>query len=245
MKYTGVGNFLQYNGPSTIKEIAWGCRGVNPDLVKQIVLSDVKTGGLREYKVGREKLYGLVTKENLGKKDKLYGTILADPPWNYRDQTCRGGARKHYRTMTLEDIVNLPVKQRVLPDAQLFLWVTVPMTLDGAFLDVIPAWGFRPITMIPWLKVKGVNKERKIQIGTGRWFRGTWELCIFAVRGKPTIPESLRKPNVYMDERVRRHSRKPADFRKWISDISPEPRLELFAETSDEGWDSWGKKRRP
>lgn len=40
---------------------------------------------------------------------KKYGVIYADPPWRYGDRNCNGACEKHYNTMTLQEIKNLPV----------------------------------------------------------------------------------------------------------------------------------------
>ena len=47
--------------------------------------------------------------------DKKYQIIYADPPFSYhieRDKAVlQGSTKNHYKTMTLEDICNLPVQQ--------------------------------------------------------------------------------------------------------------------------------------
>ncbi len=57
-----------------------------------------------------------------------YGTILIDPPWPYGQKltgaNVRGGAEKHYETMTLEEISALPVRQLAARDAIVWLWTT-------------------------------------------------------------------------------------------------------------------------
>lgn len=47
--------------------------------------------------------------------DKTYSVIYADPPWSYRQHgtgpKSRGNAEQHYRTMDVDSICALPVRQ--------------------------------------------------------------------------------------------------------------------------------------
>ena len=52
---------------------------------------------------------------------KKYDTIYADPPWKYQDRNCGGGAEKHYSTMEIKDICNLPVRQISSDNCILFI----------------------------------------------------------------------------------------------------------------------------
>jgi len=83
--------------------------------------------------------------------DRKYNIIYADPPWQYNDKGCNGNAEKHYSTMKLADICELPVKDLAAEDCVLFLWATYPM-LENA-LKVIKSWGFRYKTLgFQWVK---------------------------------------------------------------------------------------------
>lgn len=75
---------------------------------------------------------------------KKYQIIYADPPWKYGDKQnskLRGGAIKHYETMSTKDICALPIKGIIEDNAVLFLWTTSPFLPDS--LDVIKSWGFK------------------------------------------------------------------------------------------------------
>ena len=71
---------------------------------------------------------------------RQFGTIYADPPWRFNNAACRGAARKHYPTMSLDDICALPVQSIAAPNAHLHLWVPSALIADG--LHVIESWGF-------------------------------------------------------------------------------------------------------
>ena len=40
-----------------------------------------------------------------------YQIIYADPPWQYRNAKGTGVAENHYKTMSVEEICSLPVKE--------------------------------------------------------------------------------------------------------------------------------------
>lgn len=89
-----------------------------------------------------------------------FKSILADPPWNYSDSMCRGGVGRHYPTMHLDDIMNLPVKDISDPDGcHLYLWSTWPMIRDGNPQQVMEAWGFRWVSEIVWVKLHGTARR--------------------------------------------------------------------------------------
>lgn len=86
--------------------------------------------------------------------------VLADPPWRFRDRGSRIApdqrrkrlGRKGYRTLTSEQIADLPVRDVVARDALLFLWSTSAHLLDGSSPTVARAWGFEPKATIVWVK---------------------------------------------------------------------------------------------
>lgn len=83
-----------------------------------------------------------------------FGTIVADPAWRFRDRAVRGAAEKHYPTMDWREIAQLPVNQIATPNAHLYCWTTDTHLLDGSALKVVDVWGFRPIQLICWRKIK-------------------------------------------------------------------------------------------
>ena len=40
---------------------------------------------------------------------KKYSIIYADPPWGYQNKATRAAADKHYGTMSIEDLKNMPI----------------------------------------------------------------------------------------------------------------------------------------
>ena len=87
---------------------------------------------------------------------KKFSVILADPPWTWISYSDKGKGKspeKHYNTMTLDDLKNLPVKDVTDDVAGLYLWVPDCNLLHG--LAVMDSWGFeyKSIVFI-WYKTK-------------------------------------------------------------------------------------------
>src|SRR5579864_9233512 len=173
--------------------------------------------------------------------DRRFGTILADPPWQFTNKTGEV-APEHkrlarYRTLTLEEIKQLPVAQVAAAKAHLYLWCPNAMLPEG--LAVMQAWGFTYKSNVVWHKVRkdGGSDGR----GVGFYFRNVTELILFGVRGKNarTLAPGRRQVNM-IETRKREHSRKPDETYDIIEACSPAPYLELFARYPRMGWSAWG-----
>ena len=162
--------------------------------------------------------------------ENKYRIIYADPPWSYGDKQNidgLGGAEKHYPTMPLEDICNLPVP--ALDNAVLFLWVTSPF-LEDCF-KVINAWGFKYKSSFVWDKVKH---------NMGHYNSVRHEFLLVCTKGSCTPDVQKLYDSVVSIERTD-HSRKPKEFRDIIDTLYPTGnRLEMFAREAPDGWDVWG-----
>lgn len=182
---------------------------------------------------------------------KKYQIIYADPPWpysanrpfgstkehrpnSYDNHRSSPSAKKRYGSMSLEDIEALKVPSA--DNAHLYLWTT--NSFIGEALGVAKAWGFKPKTVLTWVKVKpDGNPSMKM----GYYFRGATEHIVFAVKGKLRI-KKRNIPTAFLLPREMKHSKKPDFFRKLIEENSDGPRLELFARQKVEGWDAWGNE---
>src|SRR5438874_3059880 len=86
--------------------------------------------------------------------NRTYATVLADPPWRFQNRTGKMAPEhrrlSRYGTMSLTDIMELPVAQIVQPRAHLYLWVPNALILEG--LEVMRRWGFTYKTNIVWYK---------------------------------------------------------------------------------------------
>ena len=175
--------------------------------------------------------------------DNCYGTILADPPWQFQNRTGKVAPEhkrlNRYGTMGLEEICDLPVEAIADNPAHLYLWVPNALLPEG--LKVMDAWGFRYVSNIIWEKVRkdGGPDGR----GVGFYFRNVTEVLLFGVRGKNarTLQPGRRQVNIIRSQK-REHSRKPDEQYKIIEDCSWGPRIELFSRGTREGWTVWGNQ---
>jgi len=168
--------------------------------------------------------------------NKKFNIIYADPPWHYWD----GGNKNqslHYQTMSLTEIMALPVSKIADNNSILFLWVTYPILQDA--FRVIEAWGFKYSTAgFVWVK-RNKNSDSYF-FGNGSWTRANSELCLIATRGSVTRIDATISQII--DDRIAEHSEKPKKVRNLITSLVGEmPRIELFSRNADDdGWHNWG-----
>lgn len=176
-------------------------------------------------------------------RGRLFGTVLADPPWRFTNRTGKVAPEhrrlSRYDTMNLGEICALPVAELLAPVAHCYLWVPNALLPEG--LTVLRAWGFEYKSNIIWHKIRkdGGSDGR----GVGFYFRNVTEIILFGVRGKNarTLPPGRRQVNL-LSTRKREHSRKPDEIFPIIEACSPGPRIELFARGTRPGWTVWGNQ---
>ena len=178
-----------------------------------------------------------------------YKIIYADPPWRFEVRDRKTGLEKspdaHYETMTLGDLqlIQAPSASSSL----LAMWVYDPMLPEA--LELAAAWGFKFTTVLfRWIKTTNgqlrlFDPTPKPHFGMGYHTRGgaCEEVWLFK-RGKglPVLNHGIRKE---FFAPKREHSRKPDEVPGWLTDLYGDvPRLEMFARTEREGWDSWGNE---
>src|SRR5213593_2618427 len=160
---------------------------------------------------------------------RSYGTILADPPWQFTNRTGKMAPEhqrlSRYTTLTLQAIKDIPVSVVAAEQSHLYLWVPNALLREG--LEVMEAWGFHYKTNLIWHKIRkdGGPDGR----GVGFYFRNVTEQVLFGVKGSMrTLAPGRRQVNV-LATRKREHSRKPDEIYDLVESCSPAPRLELFA----------------
>ena len=199
----------------------------------------VKTGKttisqvVRRY--NRKKKMVKIVQENLvlGKQDKVYSIIYADPPWKYEYSFSESRAiENQYPTMELEDIMSLPVRDLVAEHSIIFLWC--PPAFNEKAFQVLRAWGFEYRTQMVWVKPS---------IGPGQWVRQQHELLLIGVKGNIPTPEGTDRPSSVIEAPRRKHSEKPQIVYDLIEKMYPTlERIELFARQKREKWDAWGNQ---
>lgn len=173
-----------------------------------------------------------------------YNIIYSDPPWAYRNtrkvklggSTAGRGVVNHYDVMSLKEIKELPVQDISHENCFLFLWATFPNLPEA--LEVINAWGFTYKTVgFNWWKMN--TKSNTPFVGTGSYSRSNGEICLLATKGKPKVL-SHSVSQVIIAKREQ-HSKKPDIIRDKIVELCGDiPRVELFARTCYDGWDTIG-----
>jgi N6-adenosine-specific RNA methylase IME4 len=174
---------------------------------------------------------------------RRFRTILADPPWQFTNRTGKVAPEhrrlSRYETLSMQEIVTLPVDKITESTAHLYLWVPNALLPEG--MMVLEAWGFSYKTNLIWHKVRkdGGSDGR----GVGFYFRNVTEIILFGVKGKNarTLAPGRRQVNL-LATRKREHSRKPDEQYEIIEACSPGPRLELFGRGTREGWETWGNQ---
>lgn len=195
---------------------------------------------------------------------RQYPCVYADPAWRRKAGIGDRAYENHFPTMSWDQILDLPVKDLLLPDAWLFLWLPRAhlMALHKVKIDVVAddgevlqgevrlplawaiarAWGCDEYsTCFIWTKT---DEEHEDEVGTGLVVRDQDEvLCLFKKgRGLPK-PAGDEKFGSNHRERSRPlgHSRKPQFYRDMIAtmvgfdhDAKPLPVLELFARADKE-----------
>jgi N6-adenosine-specific RNA methylase IME4 len=179
---------------------------------------------------------------------KKYKIIYADPPWSYGDKRTgagknnphgAGGAEKHYKTMTPDQLYSLPIQNICEENCMLFMWATSPQL--PVAINLIEKWGFKYKTVaFVWVKMKNDMSEPRGD-GIGSYTLSNAEYVLVATKGKywrndATARQILLSPKLA-------HSQKPDEIRKRIVKLAGDlPRLELFAREKTEGWDVWGNE---
>jgi N6-adenosine-specific RNA methylase IME4 len=159
-----------------------------------------------------------------------FGSIYADPPWVYDNQTTRAATGNHYGGLTVDELCALPVKELAADDAHLHLWTTNAFLFDCA--RIFDAWGFEFRSTFVWVKP---------QMGIGNYWRNSHEFLLTGIRGdaKRFNDHSLKS---WLECDRSRHSEKPFVVRDFIRRASPGPYLEMFARTPADGWTCWGNE---
>jgi N6-adenosine-specific RNA methylase IME4 len=202
---------------------------------------------------------------------RQFPCVYADPAWRRKAGEGDRSYENHYPTLSWHDIMAMPVKERLLPDAWVFLWlprahllapIDVEMDVDlvagGSARAIVRlplawaiarAWGCDSYsTCFVWTKT---DEDHPDEVGTGLVVRDQDEiLCLFRRGNGLPKPEAAEKFGSNHRERSKPlgHSRKPEHYRKMIASMTGGlPVLELFARVDAEhplppGWEAWGNQ---
>ena len=172
--------------------------------------------------------------------EKKYDIVYMDPPWSYGGRFLHSEDNrstideKHYPTMSIQELKELPVNELLNDDALVYMWVTNPF-MKAAF-ELAESWNLKYSTVaFIWQKGK--------RIIPGYYTLGSTEQVLLFKKGKTPKPLGQRNIRQFLQEDIREHSRKPDEIRSRIELIHPtQSKLEMFARTAPEGWDVWGNE---
>jgi len=178
---------------------------------------------------------------------KKYKIIYADPPWKYnkgvhqetfpkRRQT-RLERELPYKTLSINEIKELPINSITDKDCACFMWVTDSHLKQG--IEVLEAWNFKYRTIaFVWKKI--TNKGNTCAT-VGAWTMKNCEICLLGTKGNMLKHKVSNNIFQLIEAERTENSKKPMEARIKIDSIFPSiPRIELFARQRVEGWDAWG-----
>jgi len=193
----------------------------------------------------------------------MYKTVVIDPPW----KKSTGGighatlqASTHYPVQTVGEVINTIsdwfTRYPVAPESHLYMWTINSFTAGKdqgiiSAINVCDHLGFKPITLIPWVK-------SNVGSPTPYGMRYT-EMCVFAVRYRKGLGKRTRYSGTIEPESVpngkglcgskdfiladrRQHSRKPEEFYRFVESRSRGPYLDLYSRTARPGWKGVGNE---
>ena len=187
-----------------------------------------------------------------------YAAILADPALAFTSYTSIQSGnpqstrdlRRHYRCMSFEEILALPVADLAARDGcHLFLW-TSPPNVERS-LTILRRWGFKfSSKAFTWVKLRRRFDPQQLRFtpliegdlhySLGLTTRKSTEDVLLGRRGNcrriaKDVREIILAP-------VREHSRKPDEIYARIERYCRGPFCELFARTRCPKWDAFGNE---
>ena len=169
--------------------------------------------------------------------EKKYNTIVIDPPW---DISMAGKMKFHttkeklpYKTMSLQEIKNIPLGDIANTGCHVYCWTTNKM-LKNTF-DVLESWGVNFHLCLVWAKNSGIAPCLGYVFAT--------EFCLMGFYGKPMQKFTKMGKVNWLNLKQNsggKHSSKPQEWYDLIEQMSPAPRIDIFARKKRENWDVFG-----
>lgn len=166
-----------------------------------------------------------------------YRTVVIDPPWTPGTQNPRCPpeqkfphyGRLGYRTMSLDEIAELPVAAVLDDDALLFCWATGKRLPDA--IRLVESWGCIYHTTMVWHKNAGAKWMVTMYLNA--------EFCVVGYKGRLRFADTkdFFAANYWPWQG---HSAKPAGFYELLRRVTYPPRLDIFARRRIAGFDGWG-----
>ena len=183
---------------------------------------------------------------------KKYDIIYADPAWNYGSKELYGDKNKEgkrenrfrkleriYKTMSIDEIKQLPIKQISNVNSACFLWCTDSHLKQG--IEVLESWGYKYKT-IAFVWIKKTNKGNTF-VNFAPWTLKSSEICLLGISGTMGKLKTDNTVRQLVEAERTKHSKKPNEVRIRIETLfANSTKLELFARENYIGWDAWGNE---
>lgn len=185
--------------------------------------------------------------------EERFACVSIDPPWHFESRAPvrnpDSSRLPPYPTMSMRALLDFPMRDFLLPDAYVFMWITGPLMVRGAHSMLFKAWGLRPVSLaFVWVKLRaGFEQsqllrtpllEHDLHFGMGYSTRQNAEMCLLARRGSPKRRRADIRQVIVSN--VQEHSRKPAEAYRRMEYFCDGPRVDVFAGAERKGWTSWG-----
>lgn len=175
-----------------------------------------------------------------------FNLIYADPPWSFGSKQYQDGGRDftniqtdQYKTMSIQEIKALPIKNIKAKDSACFMWVTDAHLKEG--IEVLEAWGFKYKT-IAFIWVKKYASGATC-VNFAPWTLKSTEICLLGISGIMGKYKKSNNVRQLIEAERTQHSRKPDEVRKRIIELFGSlPCIELFAREKTPGWQVWGNE---
>jgi len=188
----------------------------------------------------------------------VYKTLVIDPPW----KLCTGGSKSlapqnYYLLQSQEEIkktLSEWLKNHLIaPEAHLYLWSINSFSAGrsrGIFdaLDLCEYLGFKPITLLPWIKDNsnptpyGQRQTEMILFGS-RHRKGHHKRVMYRGSETESAAQSTLSSSVdFIQAKRGSHSTKPDLFYSYVESRSCAPYLELYARKKRIGWTTLGNE---
>lgn len=174
-----------------------------------------------------------------------YEFAMIDPAWPWVSRTVRGYSKSaEYKTMPMDKIAELPVRDLLTSHGVVWLWCTWPL-LGRQHLIAEQAWGLSVKTGGAWAKR---TRNGLLRPGTGFILRSVCEpflICTLKghrLRAKGAAYNLIESVEaIELNGRAREHSRKPDEAYRLVEKLTPGwKRADVYARQRRVGWDGYG-----
>lgn len=162
-----------------------------------------------------------------------YKTIVFDPPWPMKKTEMdakSNGTEVDYPIMSIEEIKKFPLQNMAHDNCHLYLWTTL-RHLPMAF-KLAEHWGFKYECLMTCVKNLGITPS-------SRWMHST-DHVLFCTKGRLPLLKSGQRLDFAAETSV--HGLRPDVFYDLVQDVSPGPKIDVFARKRREGWDVFGNE---